>query len=57
MSDVGAVEALRLMRAFNQIHDPETRRTVLGMVEVMARYARVEVEKAGQEIDLPELDA
>ena len=56
MSDFSDVEALRLMRAFNQINDPNTRRTVLGMVEVLARYAKVEVEKPDQEIDLPELD-
>jgi len=57
ISDFGAVEALRLMRAFNQIHDPKTRRTVLGMVEVLASVAKVEVEKSDQEMDLPDCDA
>ena len=57
MSDFNDVEALRLMRAFNQIHDPKTRRTVLGMVEVLASVAKVEVEKPDQKIDLPKFDA
>jgi len=57
ISDFGTVEALRLMRAFNQIHDPKRRRTILTMVEVIARNARVEVEKPDQKVDLPELDA
>ncbi len=57
ISDFGAVEALRLMRAFNQIHDPKTRCIILVMVEAMARGATVEVIKPEPEVDLPKLDA
>jgi hypothetical protein len=54
--DFGDVEALRLMRAFNQIGDPKTRRIVLAIVEAMAR-ARDEISKPEQKVDLPKLDA
>jgi hypothetical protein len=54
--DFGDVEVLRLMRAFNQIDVPKTRRIVLALVEAMAR-ARDEIGKPEQRVDLPKLDA
>jgi len=57
ISDLGDVETLRLMRAFNQIENSKTRRIILAMIEAMARGATVDVGKPDQKIDLPELDA
>ena len=54
--DFGDVEVLRLMRAFNQIDVPKTRRIVLALVEAMAR-ARDEISKPEQKVDFPKLDA
>ena len=34
--DFGDIEALRLMRAFNQIDDPKTRRLIIAIVEARA---------------------
>ena len=43
--DFGDTEALRLMRAFYQIDDPETRRIILAVAEAAAEGATLNVEK------------
>jgi hypothetical protein len=37
--DLGDAEALRLMRAFQKIRDPEARRIIIGIVEAAAQVA------------------
>jgi hypothetical protein len=49
------VEALRLMRAFHQIDDPQKRRLVIALAEALARGAAIKVERP--EKDLPKFDA
>jgi hypothetical protein len=44
------VEALRLMRAFNQIDDPKTRRILIAGVEAIARGAMGDVDNPEQEL-------
>lgn len=44
--DFADAEALRLMRAFCKIDDPQTRRIVLAIVEAAARGATVKLNPA-----------
>ena len=41
----GETEALRLMRAFYEIDDPDTRRIILAIAEAAAKGAKLNVEK------------
>ena len=43
--DFGEAEAFRLMRAFYQIDDPDTRRIILAIAEAAAKGAKLNVEK------------
>ena len=42
--DSGDAEALRLIRAFHKISDPEARRIIIKIVEAAAQGAALEVE-------------
>jgi len=50
--DSGDAEALRLIRAFHKISDPEARRIIIGIVENGSRCS--EGQRAGKKVKEPE---